>query len=195
MKKYAKQNAHTVYGLVRQRTYGPALSKLIAWVHPSRDPHEVVEMLLQLKPIRQVRKRYVRTSRTLILEGESMGFHALLALSTTARTIDHNIRHAPVRWARMLETTAINSRFPIRRLKELHEHLRERGKQIAADMDAQLLRDVVTPGSDEEFTRAIIGWYVGDDTLNGSSSEPVPPVPRRPTRRPRVRRPAARIEK
>jgi hypothetical protein len=175
---------------------GPSLSSLIARVYPSADPTEVVETLLRIKAIRRVRRRFVPSDRTVVYDDEAVRVHALLALLTILRTIDHNIHHAHDIGARLLERTVINPRIPTSRLDELHQELHQLCKQFAADIDALLLRNEVRPGSDEDFTSVTLGLYVGNGTLSRMPSAAVPSeATQRLRQRPRGRRAAPKIEK
>jgi hypothetical protein len=116
-----------------------SLSTLIARVYAERDAKEVLQKLISTGAIRQTGDRFEPTGREIIFRSASLGrLHALTPLMGFLKTVEHNLTH-PRRQA-LLELTANNPRIPRAALRELRDHVNERGTELLFEVDAAMHR-------------------------------------------------------
>lgn len=143
---------------------GPSVTSLIERVLPDGDPEAVIQTLRKLKAIRREGGRYRPTGRQLALQHQRlMGWlHGLTALLGLLRTVEHNIAHPE--GATLLERAAINPRFPVRYLPEMHQRFKDRAATFAWELDGEMRKHEVS--SDRaDSVRLGVGIFAFEDPL------------------------------
>lgn len=143
---------------------GPSVSSLIERILPKGDPNAVIEALRQVKAIRRQGRRYRPTGRQLALQHQRVigWLHGLTALRGLLRTVEHNIAHPE--GATLLERAAINPRFPVRYLPEMHQRFKDRAATFLWQFDSEM-RKRESSAERSDVVRLGIGIFAFEDPL------------------------------
>jgi hypothetical protein len=141
---------------------GISLTDLILRVLPDQDPAQAIKSLIELQGIRRKGTWFVPTNKYLALNRRPLAVwvHALTAVLGFLRTVEHNVKASPGK--RLLERVAINPRFPIEGLPELHRSFKNEVPEMLWTLDAKMGRGAV-PEKSKRFTRVGVGFYVFED--------------------------------
>lgn len=143
---------------------GPSVTSLIERVLPDADTEAVVETLRQVGGIRRSGGRYRPTGRQLALQHQRVigWLHGLTLLLGLLRTIEHNIAHPD--GATLLERAAINPKFPVRYLPEMHQRFKDRATTFLWQTDGEM-RKRERPSDPGEAVRLGVGIFAFEDPL------------------------------
>jgi hypothetical protein len=143
---------------------GPSVTSLIERVLPDADTEAVVEALRQLDGIRRSGGRYRPTGRQLALQHQRVigWLHGLTLLLGLLRTVEHNIAHPE--GATLLERAAINPRFPVRYLPEMHQRFKDRAGTFLWQTDGEM-RKRERPTEPGDAVRLGLGIFAFEDPL------------------------------
>ena len=143
---------------------GPSVTSLIERVLPHADTEAVVEALRRVDGIRRMGGRYRPTGRQLALQHQRVigWLHALTMLLGLLRTVEHNIAHPE--GATLLERAAINPRFPVRYLPEMHQRFKDRATTFLWQTDGEM-RKRERPSDSSDAVRLGVGIFAFEDPL------------------------------
>jgi len=143
---------------------GPSVTALIERVLPDADAEAVVEALRQVDGIRRRGGRYRPTGRHLALQHQRVigWLHGLTLLLGLLRTVERNIAHPE--GATLLERAAINPRFPVRYLPEMHQRFKDRATTFLWQTDGEM-RKRERPSDPGEIVRLGLGIFAFEDPL------------------------------
>jgi hypothetical protein len=143
---------------------GPSVTSLIERVLPHADTEAVVEALRQVDGIRRTGARYRPTGRQLALQHQRVigWLHGLTMLLGLLRTVEHNIAHPE--GATLLERAAINPRFPVRYLPEMHQRFKDRATTFLWQADGEM-RKRERPSDSGDAVRLGVGIFAFEDPL------------------------------
>lgn len=141
---------------------GLSLTDLILRVLPDQDPAQAIKSLIELQGIRRKGARYLPTGKYLALNRRPLAVwvHGLTSVLGFLRTVEHNVSAHPGK--RLLERVAINPRFPVSGLPELHRSLKSEVPEMLWNLDVKMGRGAA-PENSKRFTRVGIGFYVFED--------------------------------
>lgn len=143
---------------------GPSMTSLIERTLPKGDPDAVIQALRQVRAIRRQGQLYRPTGRQLALQHQRVigWLHGLTALRGLLRTVEHNIAHPE--GATLLERAAINPRFPVRYLPEMHQRFKDRAATFLWQFDSEM-RKRESPSERTDVVRLGIGIFAFEDPL------------------------------
>lgn len=143
---------------------GPSVTSLVARALPHGEPDAVIEALRQVKGIRRHGARYRPAGRQLAAQHQRvMGWlHGLTALLGLLRTVEHNIAHP--NGDTLLERAAVNPRFPLRYLPEIHRRFKDRATTFLWQIDGEM-RKRERPSDPAEGVRLGVGIFAFEDPL------------------------------
>jgi hypothetical protein len=143
---------------------GPSVTSLIQRVLPHADTEAVVKALRQVDGIRRRGGRYRPTGRQLALQHQRVigWLHGLTLLHGLLRTVEHNIAHPE--GATLLERAAINPRFPVRYLPEMHQRFKDRATTFLWQTDGEM-RKRERPSDPGDAVRLGVGIFAFEDPL------------------------------
>lgn len=143
---------------------GPSVTSLIERVLPHADAEVVVEALRQIDGIRRRGGRYRPTGRQLALQHQRVigWLHGLTMLMGLLRTVEHNIAHPE--GATLLERAAVNPRFPVRYLPEMHQRFKDRATTFLWQTDGEM-RKRERPSESGEAVRLGVGIFAFEDPM------------------------------
>lgn len=141
---------------------GPSVTSLIERVLPDANTEAVVEALRQIDGIRRRGDRYRPTGRQLALQHQRVigWLHGLTMLLGLLRTVEHNIAHPE--GATLLERAAVNPRFPVRYLPEMHQRFKDRAGTFLWQTDGEM-RKRERPTEPGEAVRLGVGIFAFED--------------------------------
>jgi hypothetical protein len=124
----------------------------------------VIQALRQVKAIRREGRRYRPTGRQLALQHQRVigWLHGLTALRGLLRTVEHNIAHPE--GATLLERAAINPRFQVRYLPEMHQRFKDRAATFLWQLDSEM-RKRESSDKRANVVRLGIGIFAFEDPL------------------------------
>jgi hypothetical protein len=143
---------------------GPSVTSLIERVLPHADTEAVVEALRQVDGIRRKGGRYRPTGRQLALQHQRVigWLHGLTMLLGLLRTVEHNIAHPE--GATLLERAAINPRFPVQYLPEMHQRFKDRAATFLWQADGEM-RKRERPSDPGDAVRLGVGIFAFEDPM------------------------------
>jgi len=143
---------------------GPSITSLIERVLPHADTEAVVEALRQVDAIRRKGGRYRPTARQLAFQHQRVigWLHGLTMLLGLLRTVEHNI--ARPEGATLLERAAINPRFPVQYLPEMHQRFKDRAGTFLWQADGEM-RKHEKPSDPGHTVRLGVGVFAFEDPL------------------------------
>src|SRR6185437_12807291 len=160
---------------------------LVKRIIPNGNPVAVLQALRQVKAIRQQGPGYRPTDRQLALQHQRLigWLHGLTALLGLLRTVERNIAHPE--GATLLERAAINPRFPVRYLPEMHRRFKDRATTFLWQTDGEM-RKRERPSDSGDAVRLGVGIFAFEDPLTtgrtgrsrrGTASREPTRIPRR----------------
>lgn len=168
---------------------GPSVTSLIERVLPHCDPEAMVEALQHVKSIRRQGRRYRPTGRQAAYQHQRVigWLHGLTMLIGLLRTVEHNIAHPDGHT--LLERAAINSRFPVRYLPEMHQRFKDRAGTFLWQTDGEM-RKRQRPTGSSDCVRLGVGIFAFEDPPTTGRIGRTSRGPRAGARRERVSRKA-----
>lgn len=144
---------------------GPSVTALIERVLPEGDPEAVIKGLRQVKGIRREGARYRPTGRQIAYQHERVigWLHGLTMLVGLLRTVEHNIAHPE--GETLLERAAINPRFPVRYLPEMHRRFKDRAGTFIWQIDGEMRKRERPSDTSSDGVRLGLGIFAFEDPL------------------------------
>lgn len=164
---------------------GPSVTSLVGRVLPHGDPEAVLGALRQVNAIRRQGGRYRPVGRQLTLKHQRVisWLHGLTLLLGLLRTVEHNIAHPD--GETLLERAAVNPRFPIRYLPEMHRRFKDRAGTFLWQTDGDM-RKRERPSDPADTVRLGVGIFAFEDPLTTGRAGRSPRPSRSGARRRRI---------
>ena len=143
---------------------GPSVTSLIERVLPHADTEAVIEALRQVDGIRGKGGRYRPTARQVAFQHQRVigWLHGLTMLLGLLRTVEHNIARPD--GPTLLERAAINPRFPVQYLPEMHQRFKDRAGTFLWQADGEM-RKHEKPFDPSHTVRLGVGIFAFEDPL------------------------------